>query len=118
MKKLYLSGPMSGIPHLNHPAFHKATKKLRKAGYYVVSPAELDGEKARVNFVSRVTWFKHWRKCLIRDLIELFKCHGVATLSNWTSSKGANLEIYVAKELGLPIHTVEYFIKNKKETLL
>src|SRR5690606_41767260 len=38
----YLSGPMSGYPQYNFPAFAKAAETLRGFGYNLVSPAELD----------------------------------------------------------------------------
>ena len=102
-KYIYLSGPMSNMPQLNHPAFNKATAKLRKAGYFVINPAELDGTVKDLK----------WTSCLRRDLIEICeKCWAIATLPNWKDSKGATLEGYVAKKLKMPIHTVEYWLER------
>lgn len=38
---LYVSGPMSGHPNLNKPAFHTAKAELEAVGYSVLSPADL-----------------------------------------------------------------------------
>jgi len=38
--RLYLSGPMRGIPEQNHPAFHAAAQRLRLIGHEVYNPAE------------------------------------------------------------------------------
>lgn len=35
MKKIYISGPMTGLLDLNFPAFHAETMRLRSLGYGV-----------------------------------------------------------------------------------
>ena len=42
--RLYVAGPMSGIPHLNHPEFDRMADLLRALGHEVFSPAEKDRE--------------------------------------------------------------------------
>jgi Domain of unknown function (DUF4406) len=34
MIKVYLAGPMTGVPEFNFPAFHAAAAKLREEGYF------------------------------------------------------------------------------------
>lgn len=41
MKRIYLSGPMTGLPELNFPAFAAMTANLRADGHTVTNPAEL-----------------------------------------------------------------------------
>jgi hypothetical protein len=57
---LYLSGPMTGYADKNFPAFVKATRQLRKVGYKVLSPHELDLEHPR----------QTWEECLRRDIVK------------------------------------------------
>jgi len=104
-KKLYISGPMTGIPEHNHPAFNGAAKKLRAAGYEVISPAELDGE---------IEIDMGWIDCLKRDIREVVECGGIATLPGWQDSKGASLEVHIAKELGFEVYPVEHFLEEVK----
>lgn len=101
---LYLSGPMTGVPDLNRPAFTKAAKALRKKGYSVVNPPELDKNDPQ----------RSWEGCLRRDISHEMKCKAIATLPRWKKSRGANLEIYIGKSLKLPIHPVSHYLKRRK----
>lgn len=101
--RIYVSGPMTGYPQNNVPAFNAAAKKLRALGYEVVNPAELDkGEPC-----------SSWVACLRRDLKWLVTCDAIATLSRWKKSKGASLEVHVGRELSFPIHGLSYFLKRR-----
>ena len=40
--RLYIAGPMTGLPRFNYPAFHAAADVLRRMGHDAVSPAEMD----------------------------------------------------------------------------
>lgn len=93
--KLYVSGPMSGMPEHNFPAFREAAAQLFTAGYEVVDPSTFDDNVG-----------KPWAECLKRDLIALLTCDGVALLPGWPNSRGALLEFAVAHELGMPTHGV------------
>jgi hypothetical protein len=99
-RKLYLSGPMSGLPNLNREAFNNAAKVLRKKGYKVVNPPELDRNNPQ----------RSWVGCLRRDIVELLECESVATLPRWKKSRGATLEVYIAKALKYQIHPVRYYL--------
>ncbi|WP_282366529.1 DUF4406 domain-containing protein [Pseudomonas sp. PS02290] len=90
-KFIYLSGPMTGLPDLNFPAFHAMAKRLRAVGHAVVNPAELDHPT------------KEWSECLRRDIVALVACHSVATLAGWEHSKGARLEVLIADRLGMEV---------------
>lgn len=106
--RLYVCGPMSGIPHHNFPAFERAARALEEAGYEVVNPAELD-EPGHIPG----TW--PWEDYLRRDLLKLLACEGVATLPAAIASKGARLEMHVARELKMPVHRVEDWITAARE---
>ena len=100
--RLYLSGPMTGIKDKNFPVFMKASIALRKKGYKVVNPAELDIGQPR----------KTWEECLRRDIKEEMTCNGIATLPNWKRSRGASLEVYIGKSLKWPVHSVSYWLNK------
>jgi len=90
MKRVYLSGPMSGYPESNFPAFHQWAARLRADGFDVVSPAEIQEAGT-------------WELCLRADLRELCTCEAIALMPGWENSKGANLELHVAHRLGMEV---------------
>lgn len=94
---MYLSGPMSGIKEHNFPAFHQAANRLRWMGYTVINPAELDESD------SMAPGERPWAWYITRDLRELLDCDTVAVLPGWRKSKGAKLEVYVARMLGMKV---------------
>lgn len=103
MTRLYISGPMTGIPDFNYPAFHEAAKALRKAGYEVISPAELDDERGEYDE-------SRYEEYLAGDLLAIDQCDGIATLPNWEQSRGARLEVAYAKAHGMKVMPVTYWI--------
>lgn len=38
-KKIYIAGPMTGLPEFNRPNFHLMATRLEKEGYSVLNPA-------------------------------------------------------------------------------
>lgn len=94
-KKLYLSGPMSGHPELNFPAFRLMAKSLRAAGYDVTSPAELNPDPDA-----------DWKTCMRADIKALCDCDGIALMPGWESSAGAHLELHVAHRLGIEVRAL------------
>lgn len=88
----YLSGPMTGYPEFNFPAFTAAAASLRELGLCVVSPHEIDSEHG-----------KPWDVYLRNDIRALVDCTHVATLPGWELSRGAQLEVHIAQQLGMPV---------------
>ena len=97
--KVYVAGPMSGIPEFNFPAFHAAAAVLRDYGLEVMNPAEmnleLDPETTEPEEYIR------------RDLLAIVaECDGMALLPEWHTSVGARCEVAVAITLGFAFYSV------------
>ncbi len=90
--KIYLAGPMTGLPELNFPEFHACAEKLRAAGHVVINPAEINTDpEAR------------WADCMRADIRELVLCEAIALLPGWMESRGARLERHIAVQLGMDV---------------
>lgn len=91
---VYISGPMTGLPDYNRPAFNAAAAKLRALGYEVVSPAEQP---------ERPTWEEYMR----HDIRLMMDCRSIVLLPGWESSKGARTEFSIAESLRFYIARLE-----------
>jgi len=95
-KRIYISGPMTGLPEHNFPAFFAAEERLKKAGLQPMNPARNfggDTERERSEYIRA-------------DLDLLLQCDGLAMLPGWEKSRGAKLEYLLAWELRLPVFDI------------
>ena len=92
MKRVYIAGPMTGLPDLNFPAFHAEAGRLRALGYEVSNPAEINPDPAA-----------KWQDCMFRDLAELDTCDAILMLHGWENSPGAQIEKLWAQRTGKAI---------------
>lgn len=91
---VYLSGAMTGKPQMNFPLFNKWAAELRKLGYTVVNPVELNPDP-------KADWFK----CMRDDIRALCDCDVICLLPGWEESSGAHLELHIAHRLGIKVTT-------------
>ena len=90
--KVYISGPMTGQPDFNRPAFNAKAAELRALGHEVVNPAELPEIPG---------W--EWADYLKRDIPLLLGCEAIYLLEGWEDSKGAELECGIAESLSFEV---------------
>lgn len=125
--RIFLAGPMSGLPHFGHDQFDFYASELR-ALYTVASPADHDRQMHR----DIATWpcyetgdvaaavangfdlaeAKWW--CLTKVL----SADVVALLPGWENSTGVALEKAVAEAIGIPCVEVQTLIKLSAEKVL
>lgn len=92
-----LVGPMSGIEEYNYPRFFATEMALQQEGHDVINPATnlphptlgLDGP---------------WDYFMRQAITNLTLADGICLLEGWRQSTGANLEVHIAKTLGLPLY--------------
>jgi hypothetical protein len=93
IQKCYIAGAISGlsVPNYTH-RFNKAKDEVAALGYQAVSPIELPHQHSQ-----------SWQDYMKEDLAELLQCSAVYVLANWQTSRGARVEVYMAKLLGLKL---------------
>ena len=103
MKQLYLCGAITKNPNYKTD-FENARKKLIEADYSVISP---------VIFCKKDwSWNKCMRKCL--QIIARNENLSIALIESEYKSAGRDLELSIAKALGLEIKTVDEWVESRK----
>lgn len=99
-KRIYVAGPMSGLPECNYPAFDDASRSLSALGFDVVNPANI----GRSHFGGRTDLEDDELEFLLaEELSILVGCDSIYLLRGWERSKGARKELYHALGNGLNV---------------
>lgn len=103
MKTVYLSGPMTGYKDYNYPAFNALEQAIKQLDptITVINPTQTGVQEG---------W--KWNDYLRHDLKLLIdgRPDVIVTLDRWDSSRGAKLEVHVARELGVGVLHHNYFL--------
>ncbi len=104
--KIYIAGPVSGIPLYNLPAFQEARALLEKSGVECVIPHDIyhPGDSK----CPAVIWCEAMLKCLP----ELESSDAVLFLPGWEGSPGARREHCIVKDKNIPIITIDTQLKE------
>jgi nucleoside 2-deoxyribosyltransferase len=101
--KIYLSGPMTGLPDLNYPAFKAAAAALRAMGHEVYNPQEWEDSNNFGKF-NHLLAFDDYCRYIVRE------ADVVVMLPGWEDSPGATAESSVARAVRKPSRPFEEFI--------
>lgn len=102
----FLAGPMSGYEGWNHEVFNTIARDLRINDIPIANPAE--------NFSGRKDL--PWEDYIRASVEQVAQAWGVITLPGWKRSKGARLEVHVARTLGMPVVPVRAFLERIPES--
>lgn len=100
--KVYIAGPMTGLPDNNYPAFDKAEFELRNQGHTPLNPALNKGTR--------------WIDFMRRSLEQIAQADAMYMLKDWQISKGAKIEHQLALDLHLPIFYENELAPKKSDT--
>ena len=97
--KIYISGPMTGLPEYNYPAFFECERMLKEKFplAIILNPARIDD--------GLVYKYSNTREHYIRKSVEMvLQATDMFMLPGWENSAGAKLEALIAKEVGLTFY--------------
>ena len=125
--RVYCSGPMTGKPDLNRPAFDAAEKRLTAQGHFVINPVNIsvtfgEEEELAASFAEYyrmldldANFFNHTpatqilertriaRAVMDADLAAVRSCDAIYLLRGWETSRGAKKELAEALAHGLTV---------------
>ncbi|WP_313678426.1 DUF4406 domain-containing protein [Corynebacterium stationis] len=97
----FISGPMTGYPNFNYPAFHEVGEYLKSRGERFLSPAH--GRFGHPRTAPAPDEAKPWEFYMRESIKQLMLCDRILMLPGWSNSEGAWLERDLAKNLGMRI---------------
>lgn len=93
MKRIYLSGPISGKDlDERRQVFAKVKKAIEEKGYEVFNPME-----------NGLPHDADTHQHMYRDMCLLLQCDGIYMMEGWLHSKGCKLEFDVATAIGIDV---------------
>lgn len=100
-RRIYIAGPMRGLPQYNYPAFNAAEEWLELQGLEVVNPVDTSNNHGTPDQIEA-------DPDLLFDVMESEKreiecCDAIYLLKGWEKSVGARCELKVALDNGLEI---------------
>lgn len=118
--KVYIAGPIAGLPNQNRNSFFEAENLLKWRGFEPVNPHNLNHEhfglcfgddipREITNGSASVFDESHKYGCYMRaDLRAVLECDGILLLPGWERSRGARVEAQVAEILGILFLDLEW----------
>lgn len=115
-KTIYISGPITGMPDNNFKEFAIAQECIEAMGYHVLNPHEI------CQFIDPKLYENaelFWEACMRECLSKMMYAHKIVTLKNWENSKGACIEVDVARQTGfIEIESIITFLKKSEQSVL
>ena len=105
--RLYVAGPMTGLPEFNYPAFRTAGALLREVGHEPLNPIDAEDHNPTPGTPQAWDWYmRHALRMVVA-------AEGLALLEGWHRSRGARLEVHVATSLEMPCEPLEFWLAGR-----
>lgn len=100
--KIYIAGPMRGLPDFNYPKFDQYAQAHRAVGWDVVNPVEIGadyGTPEQINADPALL-----AAVMAAEIHALETCDAIYLLDSWQNSEGARKELATAISYRLKIY--------------
>lgn len=104
-EKVYISGPVSGMPELNYPAFRRVEAALFERNCDVENPIN---NVPPGFFNLEEDFVKLWQYQMRKAIAQLAQCDSIVMLNGWEKSKGATIELWLSNMLGLKLYNENF----------
>jgi nucleoside 2-deoxyribosyltransferase len=106
--KIYIAGPMRGYTDYNFPAFFDAAVLLQAEGWETINPAqiEIDNGFDKTTPEDMLTE-EDLKVFILRDIQLVMSADAIIMLDGHRESRGAAVELAIAKYCGLPVYLME-----------
>lgn len=105
--KVYIAGPMSGLPNFNIEAFDRAEKFIGERGDIAVNPAVLAKKWLEKN-PDRNMSKGEYDQLLLEGLKQIHNCDAILMLPGWQNSNGAKAELSLALIRKIPVEVMNF----------
>ena len=105
--RVYIGGPMTGLPDNNHPAFEYAMRRLMEAGIEVISPHLLEAN-ALPELKESMTQSEVYRMVIPGDIAAIASTDGMVLIQGWEKSPGTAFERHACDLFKLPVFAPAY----------
>lgn len=100
-RRVYISGPMTGLPMRNREAFNEAEDWLRISGYEPINPSSN-------GLADSAAYDEHMRA----NLRMLLTADAVAVLPGWERSRSAQIATRLASDLNMSVRPVGDYLED------
>ena len=90
--KIYISGPISGLPAGNYESFLEAEDAITEKGHEAINPHKVCQHMTG-------SWLDYMRA----DIKALMDADAILLIDGWSDSRGAVVELQIAAMLGLRV---------------
>lgn len=100
--RIYIAGPMYGLPERNYPAFNEAELQWQARNWVVENPVN-NGKPPPfiVTEDDQIAWYMR------QSMVQILRCDAMCLLPGWENSRGAKFEREMAVMLRLPQYNLD-----------